>query len=334
MVSNLVFEHESVLLDAVIKSLTSPFRDPEDEKIPEQILLVDGTLGGAGHAAALLTELFRLLPHIRIKFVGFDQDQRAVAAATERLRVFERLHNSLEFNVFQDNFRNIDGRLPHDQKIDIFLADLGVSSPQLDDPVRGFSVRSAEPLDMRMNQDSEFDARHLLMKSDAATLESIFRDFGEEPRARHLAQCIEADRDSGRLPAGNGVEFSRYVDRVLGYRNSRSSPSIRIFQALRIAVNDELGALRALLVALPRIMNPERGVVGLISFHSLEDRTVKTAFRQWEEDPQNLGCEFPRGGVVATDTENAKNPRARSARLRVFCFGETRKSARSRAKKE
>ncbi len=334
MVTPTKFEHEPVLLDAVVKNLTSAVLNRENREIPEQIQIVDGTLGGAGHATALITEIFRLWPERKIKFIGFDQDLRAVASSTTRLEKLKAEHKGLEFKIFQENFRNIEACLKEDQKIDIFLADLGVSSPQLDDPERGFSVRSTNPVDMRMNQRSDVDAQELLMKSDLVTLDSIFRNFGEEPRSKHLAACIVADRETGKLPTQNGLELSRYIDRVLGYRNSRSSPSIRIFQALRIVVNDELGALGDLLSAIPRLVNREWGRVGLISFHSLEDRAVKTALRQWEEAPVSLGCEFPRGGIVATDAENANNPRARSARLRVFCFGETRKSARSRAKKE
>ena len=334
MVTPTKFEHEPVLLDAVVENLTSLCLNPDGRDIPEQIHIVDGTLGGAGHATALITEIFRLRPQAKIKFFGFDQDLRAVASSTVQLEKISAEHKELDFTIFTDNFRNIETYVQENQKIDILLADLGVSSPQLDDPERGFSVRSTNPVDMRMNQRSDIDAQELLMKSDVATLDGIFRNFGEEPRSKHLAACIVADRETGRLPTQNGLEFSRYIDRVLGYRNSRSSPSIRIFQALRIVVNDELGALGDLLTAIPRLMNREWGKVGLISFHSLEDRAVKTALRQWEEAPISLGCEFPRGGIVATEAENANNPRARSARLRVFCFGETRKSARSRAKKE
>jgi 16S rRNA (cytosine1402-N4)-methyltransferase len=334
MVTPTKFEHEPVLLQEVVKNLTSLCVNAENREIPEQIHIVDGTLGGAGHATALISEIFRLSPQAKIKFYGFDQDARAVASSTAQLEKLKAEHKDLDSTIFRDNFRNIENHLTENQKIDILLADLGVSSPQLDDPERGFSVRATNPIDMRMNQSSDVDAQELLMKSDLATLDFIFRNFGEEPRSKHLAACIVADRETGRLPAQSGLELSRYIDRVLGYRNSRSSPSIRIFQALRIVVNDELGALGDLLSAIPRLMNRDWGKVGLISFHSLEDRAVKTALRHWEEAPISLGCEFPRGGIVATDRENANNPRARSARLRVFCFGETRKSARSRAKKE
>jgi 16S rRNA (cytosine1402-N4)-methyltransferase len=185
---------------------------------------------------------------------------------------------------------------------------------------------------------------------DAGQLQRIFDEYGEEPRARALARAIVQDRDKGVLPLSNTVEFATYVERVLGYHQSRVHPATRVFQALRIAVNEELSAVEELLGQLPEIMSAG-GRVGVISFHSLEDRLVKRYFRAWEQGEMtpeakresekkqwresqmglyaatsparnSFGREEPRGGIVATDNECKKNPRSRSARLRGFRFSD------------
>jgi 16S rRNA (cytosine1402-N4)-methyltransferase len=230
------------------------------------------------------------------------------------------------------------------------MADLGVSSPQIDTAQRGFSFLREGPLDMRMNTTATTTAHDLLSRLDAQQLQRIFDEYGEEPRARALARAIVQDRDKGVLPLSNTVEFANYVERVLGYHQSRVHPATRVFQALRIAVNEELASIEDLLGQLPAIMSAG-GRVGVISFHSLEDRLVKRFFRAWEhgemtpeakrisekkqwaesqmglygpsvEERQSFGREEPRGGITATDEECKQNPRSRSARLRGFKFAD------------
>lgn len=176
----------------------------------------------------------------------------------------------------------------------------------------------------------------------------IFSSYGEEPRARALAKAIVTDRTSGSLPLSNTVTFAEYVARVLGYHQSRVHPATRIFQALRIAVNEELSSVESLLQEIPSLISTH-GVAALISFHSLEDRLVKQYFRAWENgcaspaqkkqndkqnwlelqmgipaqsesDRKSFGTEKPRGGILASEEEVKLNPRSRSARLRGFSF--------------
>jgi 16S rRNA (cytosine1402-N4)-methyltransferase len=199
-----------------------------------------------------------------------------------------------------------------------------------------------------MNTDANFTAEELLRTSTDKELERIFQTFGEEPRSRALAKAIVKDRQSGDVPLSNTVAFAQYVERVLGYHQSRVHPATRVFQALRIAVNQELASVEELLKELPHIMAPKSSVA-IISFHSLEDRLVKQYFRAWEtgsvtpEDKKaqekqswienqmglihsqsatrrRFGQEVPRGGTTASPDEIKRNPRARSARLRGFRF--------------
>ena len=330
-----VFEHKPVLAREVSIGLTQGIRSDA----PKTILFVDCTLGAAGHSALLVEQMLGMQNVEGVKLIGFDQDPAARQASQMRLDSLAQKFNKFSYEIISRNFSEISDVFQHlaPASIDILLADIGVSSHQLDSGNRGFSIHSRDPVDMRMNPSLPKSAKHLLLEASQEELESIFKNFGEEPRARHLAKCILSDRqnsnESRRIPVHSCQELSAYFNRVLGYKDSRASPSIRIFQALRIAVNDELGALQALLRALPSLMSPT-GATGLISFHSLEDRIVKNAYRSWEDSEPSLGCEFPRGGTVAAHDEISDNPRARSARLRVFYWGRTRKDARKLFKGE
>ncbi|MDP9024695.1 MAG: 16S rRNA (cytosine(1402)-N(4))-methyltransferase RsmH, partial [Candidatus Eremiobacteraeota bacterium] len=192
------------------------------------------------------------------------------------------------------------------------LFDLGVSSMQLDDAERGFSFREAAPLDMRMNPNTGASAFDVLSSASEGELADIFFHYGEERAARRIAHAIVVRRNSGRLPTTT-TEFAQMVSGIVHRpgKRERIHPATRVFQALRIAVNDELGALReGLSAAVDRMRGAGRIVT--ISFHSLEDRIVKQTFR--DDERLNVLTKKP---VVAGDEEMAANPRSRSAKLRA-----------------
>ncbi len=279
-------------------------------------LVFDGTLGGGGHAEALLESGARV--------VGIDQDPAAVEAARSRLAGRDAV-------IAQGNFR--DARAVLDSlgvgEVDGALVDLGVSSPQLDDPARGFSFREAGPLDMRMDPTRGKPLRERLDEWDEKALARILDSLGEERFARRIGRAIHQAHRSGKL-----ADTRQLADLVAGAIPRKAwpreiHPATRTFQALRIAVNDELGALADWLLQLPRIV-ARGGRAAAISFHSLEDRLVKQGFARLA-----TGCICPpllpvcacgrtaawkvltRKAVQAGEDEVRENPRARSARLRA-----------------
>ncbi len=301
------FVHESVLAREVVEALR-----PAPGK-----LLLDGTLGGGGHALLLLEQGARV--------IGVDKDPRALAAARARLARFGEA-----FRAVRADFRDAKAVLESLglAAVDGALVDLGVSSPQLDLAERGFSFSRPGPLDMRMGDEGE-PLRDLLRRIDERELARILREYGEEPFARPIARAVKRAVD-----AGEPLDTARLAELVAGAVPRRAwprkiHPATRTFQALRIAVNDELGALAQWLEALPAILAPG-GRAAAISFHSLEDRMVKEKFRALTQActcPPDLpvcACgakasfaPVTRKPVVAGEAEVAANPRARSAKLRV-----------------
>jgi 16S rRNA (cytosine1402-N4)-methyltransferase len=302
------FVHEPVLAREVLEILR-----PAPGK-----LLVDCTLGGGGHALLFLERGARV--------IGIDKDPRALAAANARLARFGEAFRAVRAD-FRDA-RNVLDALGIGE-VDGALADLGVSSPQLDEPERGFSFSRPGPLDMRMGQEGETLA-DLLRRIDERELARILREYGEEPFARPVARAVKraVEAAEGPLDTARLAEVvSRAIPRKAWPR--KIHPATRTFQALRIAVNDELGALAAWLEGLPRLLAPG-GRAAVISFHSLEDRRVKEKFRALAQactcPPDlpvcvcNAKASFAlvtRKVVVASDEEVAANPRARSAKLRA-----------------
>ena len=260
-------------------------------------LLIDCTLGGGGHSALLL----QANPGLHL--VGLDQDPSARAAAAERLAPFAD-----RVTIVATNFADY---APAEPAVAV-LADLGVSSPQLDVAARGFSFRLAGPLDMRMNPEAGETAGELIDRLDETELADLIYAYGEERLSRRIARKIKEHlAEEGSF---SGTAALAYV--IAGCyppkaRRGRSHPATRTFQALRIAVNDELGVLDRLLTAAPDCL-VSGGLFGVISFHSLEDRRVKTAFLS-----DGRLERVTRKAIQSTPEEAEANPRSRSARLRV-----------------
>jgi len=254
---------------------------------------LDATAGGGGHSWALLTAS----PHINLILI--DRDPQALAAARERLAPFlERIQ------FWGGNFADFPGT---PQSLAGIIADLGVSSPQLDQPERGFSFRHSAPLDMRMDPGQALTAAEIVNHDSETDLARIFWEYGEERLSRRLARRIVE-----RRPLQTTAELADIIAGAVPpkYRYGRIHPATRVFQALRIAVNDELGSLTRFLEQAPHWLQPG-GRIGIISFHSLEDRLVKHRFR---EHPQlKVLTKKP---ILAGAEELAANPRARSAKLR------------------
>lgn len=296
------FAHQTVLRDEVVELLAP--------KAGNRI--IDATLGGGGHAEALLDA--------GAEVIGVDRDPAALWAASARLG-----HRPL-FRGLEGNAGDLEallaplGLLP----VDGVLADLGVSSHQLDDPARGFSFQTDGPLDMRMGPGGQ-TAAEVISGAGEATLAAALRELGEEPFARAIARALKAARPTTTQQAVEAVK--RAVPRRAW--PARTHVATRTFQALRIWVNDELSSLDRLLASLPQLLRVG-GRAAVIAFHSLEDRRVKRAFRTLEGRctcPPGLPvCACGAGGsfraltrkaVKASSAEVERNPRARSARLRA-----------------
>ncbi|MFI5241399.1 MAG: 16S rRNA (cytosine(1402)-N(4))-methyltransferase RsmH [Gemmatimonadales bacterium] len=279
--------------------------------------ILDGTLGGGGHSQLLLAQG----AHV----TAIDRDPRAIEEARSQLAEQERAG---QFRAFLGNFSAIDGIADlRDARFDGVLLDLGVSSRQLDDESRGFSFREGAPLDMRMGTDAQQSAAELLNDAPNQQLMQLFREYADERRAPRLAREIVKRRATVPFATSDHL-----VNAIRGALGPRSGPGdfARIFQAIRIEVNDELGALARALPALRGRLTPG-GTMVVISYHSGEDRVVKHAFRDWSNPctcpPRQplcvcgavaLGESVTRKAVTAGERELATNPRARSARLRAW----------------
>ncbi|MGB5812066.1 MAG: 16S rRNA (cytosine(1402)-N(4))-methyltransferase RsmH, partial [Polyangiales bacterium] len=258
-------------------------------------------LGGGGHALAILE---RSAPDGRV--LGTDRDPAALEAASHALRGYgDRVTlRKARIRELSDVMRDLGI-----ERIDGLIADLGVSSVQLDRADRGFSIANDGPIDMRMDPSEGDTALDLIGNSTADELANVIYEYGEEHRSRRIARSLRQAYEEGSLETTGDLRHA--VHRATGSRRGRIDPATKTFQALRIAVNEELSELESLLDQLPRVLR-EGGVAAVISFHSLEDRLVKHTFR----NAADL-APLTKRPVVATDEEREHNRRARSAKLRA-----------------
>jgi 16S rRNA (cytosine1402-N4)-methyltransferase len=286
--------------------------------VADAVSAVDGTLGGGGHTLAMLEHGVRSV-------IGIDRDAGAIAAARERLAPYE---SDGRFRTIAGNYADPEVLAQlGDDRFDAILLDLGVSSRQLDAEDRGFTFREGAPLDMRMDTTSDLDAAKWLSTVDEKELATTLREYGDEPKAYRMAREIVRRRANRPFETSDDL-----VGAIRGVLGPRSGPGdfARIFQAVRIAVNDELPGLSSALPELRDRLVPGGRLV-VIAYHSGEDRIVKHAFREWSADcicppkqpictcrGEALGETLTRKAVVATEAETAANVRARSARLRAW----------------
>lgn len=292
---------------------------PVLELLGGSALVLDGTLGGGGHSAALLDAG---VPRV----IGIDRDPDALEAAGARLA---EAVAAGRFAAYRGNYAAPDAiDALHGLRFNGILLDLGISSHQIDDAARGFSFREGAPLDMRMGADAPRSAAELLNDTDETELARLFREYGDEPRAARLAREIVRRRDTRPFVISDDL-----VGAIRGTFGSRTGPPefARLFQAVRIAVNDEIGGVERALPALRDLLAPG-GTLAIIAYHSGEDRLVKHAFRDWSADcicpPKHpmctcgggraLGTLVGRRALIAGAEETAHNPRSRSAKLRAW----------------
>lgn len=306
-----MFKHTTVLLEETVDGLN----------IHPDGIYVDCTLGGAGHSELILSRLSD-----KGKLYAFDQDDTAIAHAKEKLEKYgDRI------TIIKSNFQYLQEELEHlgVKQVDGVLYDLGVSSPQLDTPERGFSYHNDAPLDMRMDTEAKISAYDVVNQWSYSDLVKIFFKYGEEKFSKQIARKIETAREAAPIETtGELVEIIKEAIPAPARRKG-GHPAKRVFQAIRIAVNDELGVFERSLEQAIDILKPG-GRISVITFHSLEDRICKAAFKKASETP-NLPPGLPvipdeykpilklitRKPTLPSEEELLHNNRARSAKLRV-----------------
>jgi len=310
----LEFNHISVLLDETIDGLN----------VKPDGIYVDGTLGGAGHAYHVCEKLG---PNGR--FIGIDQDEDAIKAATERLSVFKDKTN---ITIVKNNYVNMMTVLDElgIEKVDGILLDIGVSSYQIDTAERGFTYKEDAPLDMRMDRTSSFSAKTVVNEYSENELYRIIRDYGEDSFAKNIAKHIVMNRQDKPIETtGELIEIIKAAIPAK-VRAKGGHPAKKTFQAIRIEVNKELEVLENSIDSMIERLNDE-GRLAIITFHSLEDRIVKNKFKS-NEDPCTCPRSFPvcvcgniskgrqitRKPIIPSDKEIAENKRSKSSKLRVF----------------
>lgn len=305
------FNHVSVLLNETIEGLN----------IKPDGIYADGTLGGAGHSYQIASKLNGLG-----RLIGFDQDEDAIKASTERLKEFKNV------TIVRSNYRNMKEELNNRgiEKVDGILLDLGVSSYQLDTVSRGFSYKEEAPLDMRMDNRNEVTARDIVNNYSQGDLFRIIRDYGEDKFAANIAKHIVMNREIN--PIETTTELAEIVKAAIPmkFRKQGGHPAKQTFQAIRIELNSELSVLKESLMDMIDLLNPN-GRICIITFHSLEDRIVKNIFKE-AEDPCTCPKNFPtcvcgkkskgkvitRKPILPSEEELKLNLRSKSAKLRIF----------------
>lgn len=305
------FNHKSVLLQETIEGLM----------IKPEGTYVDGTLGGAGHSSVIASKLNSLG-----RLVGFDQDEDAIKASTEKLKGYDNV------TIVRSNYRNMKEELNNlgINKVDGIMLDLGVSSYQLDTIERGFSYKEEAPLDMRMDNRNEMTARDIVNNYSQGDLFRIIRDYGEDKFAANIAKHIVTYREN--KPIETTTELAEIVKAAIPmkFRKQGGHPAKQTFQAIRIELNGELTVLKESLMEMIDMLNPG-GRICIITFHSLEDRIVKNIFKD-AENPCTCPKNFPvcvcgnkskgkiitRKPIVPSEEELEYNPRSKSSKLRIF----------------
>lgn len=306
------FQHKSVLLEETVNGL----------HIKPDGIYVDGTLGGGGHAFEVCKQLSS-----KGSFIGIDQDAAAIEAAGNRLVDFgERV------TIIRSNYCDMKSKL-HEigiDKVDGIVLDLGVSSYQLDTADRGFSYRVDAPLDMRMDRRQEMTAKDIVNGYSEMDLYRVIRDYGEDKFAKNIAKHIVIEREKGPIDTtGQLIEIIRHAI-PMKFQKTSGHPAKRTFQALRIELNRELEVLRESLDEMIELLNTE-GRICIITFHSLEDRIVKSIFKK-NENPCTCPSHFPvcvcknvskgkvitRKPILPSEEELEENSRSKSAKLRIF----------------
>ena len=308
----MAFNHTSVLLHETVDGLN----------IKPDGIYVDATLGGGGHAYEVCSQLGE-----QGRFIGIDQDAAAIEAAGKRLEGFGE-----KVTIIRSNYRDMKPRL-HEiviDKVDGIVIDLGVSSYQLDTAERGFSYRADAPLDMRMDQRQKMTAKDIVNNYSEAELYRVIRDYGEDKFAKNIAKHIAAERS--KAPIETTEQLNEIIRHAIPMKIRKASahPSKRTFQTIRIELNHELDVLRDSLDEMIDMLNPG-GRICIITFHSLEDRIVKSAFRK-NENPCTCPSHFPvcvcgkvskgkvitRKPILPSEEEMESNSRSKSAKLRIF----------------
>ena len=310
------FQHKSILLNECMEGLS----------IKADGIYVDGTLGGGGHSFHIAQRLSD-----KGRLIGIDQDEDAIEAATKRLAQFKQ-----RVTIVRDNYEHFQEILStlSIPAVDGILLDLGVSSYQFDEADRGFSYRFDAPLDMRMDKRQDFTAKDLINSYSEAELYHIIRDYGEDKFDKNIAKHIVLER--AKKPIETTFELSVVISHAIPMkmRVQGGHPAKKTFQAIRIALNRELEVLEESLDGMIKALKPG-GRLCIITFHSLEDRIVKRAFRT-AEDPcicpkdfpictcgrKSLGKVISKKAILPSDLEREENPRSKSAKLRIFERGE------------
>lgn len=307
------FNHYSVLLQETIENLN----------IKPDGIYVDGTLGGAGHASQVAKQLSE-----KGRLIGIDQDADAIRAASERLAPY-----SDRVTIIRSNYANMKEELHRIgvEHVDGIVLDLGVSSFQLDTPERGFTYREADaPLDMRMDDRQTLTARDIVNDYSERDLYRIIRDYGEDKFAKNIAKHIVSERQKKPIETTGELTDIIRASIPMKVQATGGHPAKRTFQAIRIELNRELEVLQNNLDEMIELLNPG-GRICIITFHSLEDRIVKTNFRK-NENPCTCPSDFPvcvcgnlsKGSVITrkpilpSESELEENSRSKSAKLRVF----------------
>ena len=315
------FKHQPIMTQELVKALS----------LETGATAIDCTAGGGGHTRALLEAVGETG-----RVYSLDRDEKAVLTLNTKLVDYLKAG---QLEIEKLNFKNLPSFIERKklfEKVSAVCADIGLSSIQLDDPDRGFSFQKDGPLDMRMDQSQKKSAKDIVMGASKEELTTIFKDFGEEPKAKHLANVIVNQRSETEITTTK--QLANLIAANVHYKKqSKKHPATKVFQALRISVNSELEELEGFIKGGFRCLK-KGGRLGIITFHSLEDRIVKKAFKDFEgknkiqniprELPltdQQLKAKTPALGkiikpfpIIPSDSEIQSNPRARSAKLRVI----------------